>query len=471
MPDRPNILVLMSDQHRADAMGCSGNPDVSTPNLDRLAAEGTSFRRAYCQGPLCAPSRVSFLTERYVRDHGVMDNNREVDESMPTFLHSLQRAGYHTACFGKMHLYVQAGIRDVKPQLPRMQQLGFDESHETGGKGASVRMRSEFTEWLEANELFESYRQHFVGMRGQPAWATIPFPLPLEAYPDYWMGGQVARWIETYNRESPFMMWVGFPGPHSPWDAPADWVDRYAATSPRTGSTARPQESASEAYNRFIGPRLRDSDSDTLTPERADAVRRAYLANVSLIDESIGLVIAALERRGELENTVIVYTTDHGEMLGDHGLLAKRVFYEPSVRVPLIIRAPSVASGVVREDIVQMVDIPATLRDFAGGEPVTDGVGRSLLDGPARQVAYSENLGFAMAVTDRWKVVAHEETGEAVALFDLWTDPLEDRNVVAEPSLRSILDALMANEMAELLSRPATLRPDARPEGRGGHDD
>ncbi|MGH2587796.1 MAG: sulfatase family protein [Dehalococcoidia bacterium] len=471
MADRPpNILLLMSDQHRADAMGCAGNPAVQTPTLDRLAVEGVRFERAYCQGPLCMPARASFLTERYVRDHGVSDNNRELDGSVPTFLHALQQVGYRTVCFGKMHLSVIPGMSDVRERGNQMRAFGFDDLHETAGKGASARTRSEFTDDLEAQGLFERYRAHHAGFRGRPAWAAVPFDLPLEAYLDCWLGRRVARWIDEYDREAPFFAWIGFPGPHSPWDAPTSFVERYARLTAAPDGTTRPDPLDSEPYVRFLNPRLRDSDSDTLTAERIAAVRRAYYGNVTLIDEQIGVILAALERRGMLDNTWIVYTADHGEMLGEHGLLHKRVFYEPSVRVPLVIRPPAGQAGAVERRVVRHIDVPATLRVAAGAEVVPGGVGR-VLSGDLAPCAISENLGFAMVATDRWKLVVHEESGTPVALFDLECDPLENRNRVADPDTEPVRAELMAGELGALLSRPAVTRPDARPAGRGGHGD
>jgi arylsulfatase len=469
---QPNILVLMSDQHRADAIGCASDGAVESPNMDRLAQEGIRFGRTYCQGPLCMPARASFLTGKYVREHGVFDNNRELEPDTPTFLHDLSEQGYHNVCFGKMHLYVQPGVTDVRQRAETMQGLGFDELHETGGKGASVRMRSEFTEDLESRELFDPYRDHYRSMRGQPAWATIPFTLPLEVYPDLWMGNRAANWIDHYDRDQPFFAWVGFPGPHSPWDTPLSYVERYSGTELIIPQTGRPDPGDSEAYAKFMAPRLRDSDSETLTAERIAAVRRAYFGNVTAIDDAVGYVLSALERRGMLDNTLIVYTTDHGEMLGEHGLLAKRVFYEPSVRVPLIIRPPGGGAELVEMQIAQHIDVTATILQAAGANQMEGTHGRPLLAQPTPlEAAFSENLGMATAVGDRWKIVAHEETAAAVALFDLRRDPLENENLVASTEHSDIRDELMRGPVTELLARPTVWRPDARPEGRGGHDD
>jgi arylsulfatase len=468
---QPNLVLLMGDQHRADALGGSGTAEVETPHLDRLAGEGVRFDRAYCQGPLCMPARASFLTERYVRDHGVSDNNRQLAPDVTTFLQPLQSAGYHTACFGKMHLYIYPGVTDVRQCADRMHAFGFTELHETGGKGASVRLASEFTDYLEERGLRESYAAHFAAMRGGPAWAVHPYTLPLDTYPDYWLGQRVARWIEEYDRDQPFFLWAGFPGPHHPWDVPSAYADRYAHLTPPARATAPPEPSSSEPYTRFLGPRLRGSDSDTLTDERLLAVRRAYYGNVTLIDEAVGAVVAALAGRGLLDNTWVVYTADHGEMLGDHSLLHKRVFYEPSVRVPLIVRPPGGRTGTVERRIVQHIDIPATLRVIAGAVAPPGSAGRSLFEGQPRSTAFSENLGFTMAVTERWKLVVHGESRAPVALFDLANDPDENRNLVADTATAGALAELMSGEVAAHLSRPATLLPDARPEGRRGYDD
>jgi len=234
MPSPPNIVVVMADQHRGDALGCAGDVGAHTPNLDRLASEGLRFARTTCQGPLCMPARASFLTEQYVRDHGVYTNWAEVDPSVPTYVGALRDAGYHTVQLGKSHLYRDdREAAHTDEHAPRLHALGFTEVHETGDKFAT-QIPNRYTDHLASRGLLEAYAQHIRDRSYQgenesgrgatkrvPMWDATPSPLPLDSYIDAWQGEQAVRWIEGYDRDEPFFAFIGFPGPHDPWDAPA----------------------------------------------------------------------------------------------------------------------------------------------------------------------------------------------------------------------------------------------------------
>lgn len=479
MAEKPNILILMSDQHRADVMGCAGNPVVATPHLDQLANEGVRFDRAYCQGPLCMPSRASFLTERYVRDHGVSENNWDTPHHLPTFPQALRDAGYHTSCIGKMHLYVHGGgerrTRDTRERVDDLRAYGFEEPIEAVGKHAAASIRSEYTDELERRGLYSQYREwmmlHRYG-RGQievngklvdrlPMYHTASTPLPGDAYLDNWIGQRAVEWIERYDRQEPFLQWVGFAGPHDPWDAPREYVDRYAATDMPLGCLAPPEPGDPGPLQAFIRAFQEFGGSEGLTDDVIREIRRFYYANVTLIDEQIGAILAALERRGMLENTWVIYTTDHGEMLGDHRMLTKMVFYEPSVRVPLLIRPPGGRPALATGALVEQVDVPATLRAIAGAGDVAGSEGRSLLPyfeaAPperGRDVVHSENYGFALFETERYKLLVFEATGQPVQLFDLESDPCEDVNLVAHPAAQGVLAELMQRYAEPFLEMP-----------------
>jgi len=473
---KPNILILMSDQHRPDALGAAGHPVVQTPHLDRLAAEGVRFARAYCQGPLCMPARASFLTERYVREHGVSDNRRELAQDTPTFLQRMREAEYYTSCIGKMHLYTyHPALRDMRDEAPRLDRLGFDEPHETGGKGASAQAGNEFAHFLAERGQLDAYRAWYRSLRGQPAWAAAPFSPPLETYLDVWVGQRTVRWIEEYDRAQPWLMWAGFGGPHSPWDTPAPYAARYDGVEIPLGSTRRPELDPDSAYGALMAARLRVSDTDTLSDEAIREMRRAYYGNITLIDEQVGAIVEALRRKGVLENTWIIYTADHGEMAGDHGLLAKRVFYEPAAGVPLIVRPPHGAetraaadrvAGTVVDALVQHLDLPATARAIAGAPHLEGSAGRSLLgylgtgEAQRREVAISETLGFAMFATDRYKLIVDETQGKPVQLFDLTSDPAEDHNLVQDDATAAVRERLMAEQVRPFLARPQLHRPE-----------
>ncbi len=479
MAEAPNIVVVMSDQHRADMIGCAGDPSVRTPTLDRLAAEGVRFSRVFCQGPLCMPARASFMTERYVRDHGVFDNWAEIDPDSPTYVWGLREAGYHTALIGKTHLYRDEGLeaRHIDDLAPRLQRLGFSEVTETTDKFIGP-IPNRYTDFLQGRGLLDAYRAHIRERSYQgenedgqdatktvPMWDCTPMPVPLDAYIDVWHGVEAAAWIERYNRPEPFFLFVGFPGPHDPWDAPREAVERYRDVEiSMPNSTKRPELEGTGRYRALLESFLWVSDSETMTADAIAGMRRSYAADVTLIDGGVDAILGALDRRGALDDTWVIYTSDHGEMAGSHSMMSKCVLYDPAVQVPLIVRPPGGTEARIVETIVEHLDVPATVREVAGAPGVARSEGRSLLGlvrgetAGTRQHAVSENWGFAAFVTDRHKLVVDEDALEPCQLFDRVEDPDEDTNLLADPASKSVVEELM-----DRLVRPFFATPPARP--------
>ena len=482
MNSAPNVVLVMADQHRADVMGCAGDATVVTPNLDRLAAEGVRFSRTSCQGPLCMPARASFLTERYVRDHGVFTNWNAVEPGTPTYLHALRAAGYHTVALGKHHLTKEdepaAHMDDL---ADRLVERGFAEVHETGDK-FTLSVPTRYSDHLSERGLWEVYLKHlrdrsYQGDKGRgdnatkriPMWDATPVALPLPDYIDPWHGDLAVDWIDGYTGDAPFFAFVGFPGPHDPWDAPQEAIDRYASGAvsfPR--STRRPDVELAGSYGGLLSAFMRLSDTDTMTDDAIRGMRRAYAASVSVIDAQVGRILDALEARGMLDNTWVIYTSDHGEMGGDHGMMSKCVLYDGAVRVPLIVRPPGGRDGRVVTDLVEHLDVPATVRAIAGAPDVPGSDGRSLLgyvsgqDPAPRTVAISEDWGFASFETDAYKLVVDEDSLTPCALFDRVEDPTEDVNLVADPQAAAALEELMDTHVRPFLATPPA-RPYASP--------
>lgn len=475
----PNIVLVMSDQHRADMMGCAGDEGMLTPTLDGLAAEGVRFSRVSCQGPLCMPARASFMTERYVRDHGVYTNWAEIPSDSPTYAWALRAAGYHTTLLGKAHLYrdeiLQADHMD--DLAGRLTSLGFSEVIETGDKFAG-ETPTRYTDFLSERGLLDTYRRHIADRSYQgedehgsnptkrvPMWDATPMPIPLDAYVDTWHGVEAVRWIEQYDRSEPFFLFVGFPGPHDPWDAPREAVERYGAVDvSMPGTTKRPVVEGTGRYAALLNSFLWLSDSETMTEDAIRGMRRAYSADVSVIDAAVGHIVATLDERGLLDDTWVVYTSDHGEMGGNHGLMSKCVLYQQAVRVPLIIRPPGGCPPRIVDGLVEHLDVPASVREIAGAPELPHGVGRSLLgylggDDPSpRTVSISENWGFASFETDRYRIVVDEDACSPCQLFDLHADPDEDHDLLADPGAKATVDQLMESHV-----RPFFRTPPARP--------
>jgi choline-sulfatase len=473
MAKLPNIVVVMADQHRGDMMGCAGDPGVLTPNLDRLAAEGARFSRVSCQGPLCMPARASFMTERYVRDHGVYTNWAEISEDSPTYVWALREAGYHTALVGKAHLYRDEihEVRHINELASKLEALGFSEVLETGDKFAGAAA-NRYTEHLRQRGLLDAYKQHIADRAYQgenetgrnatkrvPMWDATPMPVPLDAYIDSWHGAEAVRWIENYNRSEPFFLFVGFPGPHDPWDAPqaaVDWYHDVEISMP--SSTRRPTIEGTGRYGALLQAFLHLSDTETMTDDATRRMRRAYSADISIIDAAVGRIVTSLQAAGLLDDTWIIYTSDHGEMGGNHGMMSKCVLYEPAVRVPLIIRPPGGGEALVEDSLVEHMDVPATLRAIAGAPEIAQSEGRSLLGyvngaPPApRPLSVSENWGFAAFQTERYKLVVDEDACAPCQLFDVREDPNEDNNLLGDSRMRDVVDELMDTHVHSFLA-------------------
>lgn len=450
-----------------------------TPTLDRLANEGVRFSKVSCQGPLCMPARASFMTERYVRDHGVYTNWAEITPDSPTYVWALREAGYHTALIGKAHLYRDEGLEaaHIDDLAERLMKLGFGEVHETGDKFVSS-IPSTYTDFLAERGLLDAYKRHIADRSYQgenedgqnatkciPMWDSTPMPVPLDAYVDSWHGLEAVRWIEQFDRSEPFFLFVGFPGPHDPWDAPAEAVEHYRDVDiSMPGSTARPTVEGTGRYGALLNGFLWLSDSETMTEDAIRGMRRAYAADITIIDEAVGGIVSALEQKGLLDNTWLVYTSDHGEMGGNHGLMSKCVLYDPAVRVPLIVRPPGGCAPRVVDSLVEHFDVPATLREIAGSPDIPAGEGQSLLaclNGgapPLREVSVSENWGFACFETDRIKLVVDEDAVSPCQLFDRAEDPDEDHDLLSDPHFKSTVDEVMETHVRPFF-RTAPSRP------------
>jgi arylsulfatase len=471
---RPNILVLLSDQHRADILGAAGHPVVQTPNLDDLASQGALFERAYCQGPLCVPSRVSLLTGRYVRDHGVTNNASRLATGLRAVVEAIKEVGYHTAAIGEMHLYPY--LPDVADGLTTMRGYGFAEVSQIAGKLASGQVRSEYSDHLARHGLLDTYRD-FMRARApaarderttpaglEPLWNVDPSPLPAAHYIDRWVGEKTAGWIESADRRRPFLLWVGFPGPRHPWDAPAEFVERYRDADIALEDAGRPDVPGDGPFKALAEAAFRLSGSGAATDETVREVRRHYFANLTVIDAEIGRIVGALRRRELDGSTWIIYSSDHGEMLGSHGLFGSMVFYEQSVKVPLIIRPPGGGLDSRFAELIEQVDLSATLLDIAGAKPVPGAPGRTLADvaegsrATGRSVVVSENFGFGMWRTERYKLVVHERQQLPVQFFDLIDDPDENHNLVSDPGYGDVVGDLMHDYVRRFLAS-SSFRP------------
>jgi arylsulfatase A-like enzyme len=469
---RPNILFVFSDQHRHDAVGAAGNPFIATPTLDRLAREGTLFSRLWVQSPVCRPSRASAITGRYPHQHGIATNSAPpFDPKWPTMMKNLRAAGYLTASYGKTHFGLsvdEQGGADAPPReyahdsredWPYIASFGYDYVGEEGGQWypAMKGFSSPYTDYLRERGLLEAYRKSVLQVWTDTEDQWKPFVTPFKQQDDVtsFVARQVIDLINTRDTSKPFFITYAPIKPHVPLAGDPIWAAYYANRDVPGGPRDR-AENVNPIWADWMKRRYRSSHSEILNEERITNAKRMYYAMVSLVDQKLGEIIDVLDKRGELDNTWIIYSSDHGEMMGDHFLMGKSVFYHAAVGVPAIIRAPGKVPKTRRVDTpVQQIDLPSTILDIAQASPLEGAQGHSLLPvikgkAPKTTVAYSEISNkkgepYFVAVTDgRYRYTVDYKTRTPCELFDLKEDPQEVNNLVDEPKHAGTIKEMQA---------------------------
>jgi arylsulfatase A-like enzyme len=454
-----NVLWICADQQRWDTLGCYGNPFVRTPNLDGLAREGVLFERAFCQNPVCAPSRASFLTGRYPRTTRLRQNGQDIPAGERPVTRLLADAGYVCGLSGKLHL--GAAYPPVRPLGERRIDDGygvFHWSHHPAGNGP------------RENHLSNAYSLWLSG-QGR-AYATEPSDLsphvrlgmPEPLHHTTWCADRAIEFIRTapaFGR--PWLFSVNFFDPHHPFDPPREYLQRYLE---RLDEIPLPDYVAGELADRPVWQRTDHAGAyagrgiafEALAPRDHRALRAAYWAMCDLIDVQVGRMLRAVEESGQRDQTLVIFMSDHGEMLGDHGIYLKGpYFYEPAIRVPLIVRLPGAGGGGAGgggrrvSGLTELVDLAPTLLELAGLERHPGMQGRSLLPllrGEVPDVGrddvycefYGSNFTYdppahtTMVRTRRYKLTVAHGTGGG-ELYDLEADPGEHRNLWAEPEM------------------------------------
>ena len=447
----PNILLLMTDQQRWDAMGCSGDW-VQTPNLDRIASEGVQFTNCVTTSPVCIPTRLSLATGLYPHNTHVWNNmNHQMPPETPTWMQAVRDAGYRTSLFGKTHLHPHGG--DLREREDLMNAYGLDDVNEIGGPRASANVLSHMTVEWEAKGLWDGYRADYRERFSTKPYLVRPSTLGLENYADVYVGQQAKQYLQNYDREEPWCCWVSFGGPHEPWDTPEPYASMY---DPETMPPAVPRPPVGERPRGHLD-RLMQRMNPKFESGEIGRLRANYAGNVTLIDDQIGEILDAIEARGELENTIIVHTSDHGEMNGDYGLIYKGNFLNGAVRIPLLVRTPdSTNAGSICESPVEWIDIGPTLVETAGGELAHRHFGKSLcpvLTNPEvthRDFAISEIQGEIMLLNQEWKA-ALNANGEVYLLFDVENDPNETENLAGRPEVADVETALRLQILERLM--------------------
>jgi choline-sulfatase len=441
---KPNILILMPDQLRADSMGCAGHPQIKTPSMDLLASEGVRFSNAFTVCPICMPARASFVSGLYPHNHGMWTNVGQLPADDETFFHHLQDSGYYTAHVGKSHYYMHTGqhMRDCEGY---MHSRGLDYVHETTGPWATVNTDSYMTDQWREKGLLKAFRDDYLKRRehgNRSVWAS---PLPVEDFMDSYIGRKAVEFIDSYDEDKSFCLFVGFGGPHEPWDAPGEYATMY---DPDETPPHIPPEEPAEWVADHAAERMQQGRINEMTEGEIKKLRANYYGKISLIDSWFGKIFDVIKKRGWWDNTLVVLWSDHGEMAGDHGRLHKSVFYDSSVHVPLIVRLPDKTSGgEVSDALAQNIDVYPTLLEAAGAEPSKRCFGRSLMPvisdpgSDHRDAVFSEisSRGYhnTMVLTKQHKY-SMDNTGSGYMLFDVAEDPEEQNNLICHSNSRDI---------------------------------
>jgi len=456
MRTRPNVLLIMTDQQRGDCLGCAGQPVVETPNLDELAADGVRFSAAYCAVPSCIPARACLITGQTPWHVGILGMGEGQTPMRSDYPHTLPgelaRAGYHTELVGKMHFHPQRALNGFHHTV-------LDEDERPGFK-------SDYQIWFEANRPVEcAMREHGIGWNSMIA---RPFHLPEYLHPTNWTVRESIKFLERRDPTRPFFLCTSFMRPHSPYDPPAVYWDMYVnrdLPGPFRGDWSEVHNVPQDAV-RVDAWRGRRSD---LEVHRA---RAGYYGSITHIDHQVGFLLEHLRGLGLYDETLIVFTSDHGDMLGDHYLWRKTYPYEPSARIPLIVKFPKslgVPAGRVSDRVVELRDIMPTALEVAGVEVPETVDGESLLRvardprSPWREYLHGEHCTCYSPVTEhqyvtdgKRKYIWFPRTGQE-QFFDIESDPTESRNLVSDPARRAEVALWRERLVRELQSRNAGL--------------
>ncbi len=440
---KPNIILIMTDQQRFDTIGALGFDYMTTPNLDRLVNEGVSFTNCHITAPSCVPSRASLFNGLYPHTSGIYKNG---DPWTRSWVEQLAESGYHCVNVGKMHT------------VPFETPLGFHERYVVENKDRYLEGRYYFDEWdkaLAANGIVKQQREHY---RKRPDYSNrlgaFEWELPEKLHSDMFVGDMATWWLDSFPQAQPLFLQIGFPGPHPPYDPILRYAEPYLGKDlPIAEVTEEELENQPSAFRKL---RVHNTEVDhdsvvhKLEPTREQRIRQRayYLANVTMIDEKIGQILAALDRNGYLENCVVIFTSDHGDCLGDHGHSQKWTMYDQITRVPAIVWSPDrFEGGRSIDSLYQLMDFGPTVLDLADVRAPDYSEAVSMIPALEGKMVRGRDFVFAehgrdgilqetdlvtMIRSDSWKLVQFidDDYGQ---LFDLVNDPEECVNLWNHP--------------------------------------
>ncbi len=451
---KPNILWICTDQQRFDTLGCYGNTFVNTPVLDKLAEEGALFETAISQSPVCSPSRGCFLTGRYPNTCRTRQNGADIPDTEVLVTKLFHEHGYYCGLSGKLHIRAcnpKSGCTEIESRIDD----GYDEFHWSHDTAPVWGLNNEYYQWLDS----KFGKTYTTSKSKESKW--VEYGMPVEQSQSYWCAEKAIDFIKQ-NQDRPWLFSVNMYDPHHPFDPPKELFDTYLKNlknlplpnyteGEEKTKTIWQQQDNTGAYNHHAGypfSEMNEKDHRML--------KAAYYAMCDNIDIQVGRMLEALKETDQYDNTIIVFHSDHGEMLGDHGVYLKGpFFYDCCIRVPLIISWPGHIKPARYPQLVELMDIPQTLLELCGYERYEGMQGASivpLLEGKKEVLhknAYSDYMNAmpwhrnpiayaSMVRTEDWKlIVSHAGNGEG-ELYDLKEDSAEQHNLFHLPAYRDI---------------------------------
>ena len=429
MPKPPNILLLMTDQQRFDTIAALGNPIIQTPALDRLVTEGTSFTSAYCPSPVCVASRCSFLLGQWPHQTGCTTNS-PMPQERKSLMEFLQEAGYQTHGIGKMHF---------SPDRNKL--WGFD-TRDFSEEGAGP---DDFTQHLQENGFDHVVAPH--GERSEYYYIPQPSQFPARLHHTQWVAERTIEFLNQRREDRPFLCWSSFIKPHPPFESPVPWNRLYRMVEMPLPFLPPDYEQLHTYWNRHQNRyKYRDQGRDM---NLLRTMRAAYYSAISFIDYQIGRILDALSAEGILDDTLILYTSDHGELLGDYDCYGKRSFLDAAARVPLLVRYPERFSANVRcDEPTSLVDVLPTCLHAAGLQPQSEHIGADLAEvtsgNSEREVIIGQlgqgSTGLYMLLTRDFKYIYSAADGREW-LFRRAPGRLDERSLAGNPAFAHIARA------------------------------
>lgn len=505
---KPNILLITTDQQHFRALGVH-DPVLKSPNLDRLCREGTRFDRAYCPNPVCTPSRASLITGLYPSRHGAWTIGVKLPEDVPTLGDHLISGGYATALIGKAHFQPLASTAE-SPSLeaqPTLRDLafwrgfdrkwyGFQHVELARNHADESHVGQHYAIWLEEQGLAD-WRDYFQPLPGESAskaprvaaghnWRVDrSWQLPEALHYTRWTGERSLAWIDAHaGRDEPFFLWASFHDPHPPYTVSEPWASMYDPADMKIGRltpgehdrnpphfarTQEPDPDFSDWHRPFAA---HGCESHLRDPDELRKDMAVYYGMISFLDREIGRLLDKLDELGIAEDTLVIFTSDHGHFLGQHGLVAKGPFhYEDMLRIPMIVRQPgTVPAGRISNALQSLVDYTPTLLE-AAGLPVPgtlQGVSQYAhwcgAEEPARDFVLCENRHnpdmphLQTYVDARYKITVYRR-GDYGEIFDLEEDPGEVRNLWSDPASGALKERLLLSMIQAVMRSEPTRMP------------